>query len=106
MKNESLQTEQRFETLVQSIFNTPNGEELLARLALMTDYYANSLIAIAKLRINAGIDNATALIYFNSQRDLAEKIFNCLTHEQTSKLRAAVMQLKYPPKQQQKEEKK
>lgn len=104
MKNTLQKPEQRLETLVQSIFNTPHGKELFARMAIMTEYYSNSLIASAQIRNQIGLSPESSMIYFNSQRDFATKLFNCLTHQQISELRATVMQIQFPQKPKEKKE--
>lgn len=89
--------ENTFEAHVQAVFNTPSGRALFIQMAIMTDSFINSLVATAKLRTQTGCENPN--VYFNAQRDLAEKFFNALTHEQFADLRAGVMATLFPPKQ-------
>lgn len=88
--------ENTFEAHVQAVFNTTSGRALFIQMAIMTDSFINSLVATAKLRTQTGCENPN--VYFNAQRDLAEKFFNALTHEQFANLRAGVMATLFPSK--------
>lgn len=86
-----------FEQHVQSVFNTPSGKLMFVQLAIMTDTFTNSLVATAKLKANTGCEHPH--IYYNAQRDLAEKMFNALTHSQFAELRKGVIETLCPAKQ-------
>lgn len=88
--------ETTFEKDVQNVFDTTSGFDFLVQVAIMTDSFTNSLVATAQLRNRTGCEHPNT--YFNAQRDLAEKIFNCLTHEQFARLRAGVMKKLYEEK--------
>lgn len=88
--------EQTFETQVQGVFATPYGKSIFIQMAIMTEYFVNSLVATAKLRANTGCEHPN--IYFNAQKDLASKYFNALTHQQFAELRQGVMEALCPPK--------
>lgn len=78
-----------FQQQVQSVFNTKDGKMLFVQLAIMTDTFTNSLVATAKLKASTGCEHPN--IYYNAQRDLAEKFLNALTHSQFAELRKGVM---------------
>lgn len=88
--NENKTPKTPFALKVQSVFNTPYGKELFVQMAIMSDYFTNSLVATARLRTNVGCEHPN--IYFNAQKDLASKLFNELTHDQFGELRKGVIE--------------
>ena len=101
---DELQKMKDFETYVQGIFNTPYGRKFFTQLAIMSDYFENSLVAVARIKKTNTCD--APLIYLESQRDLVRKVLNCLTSQQFAELRDAVILDRFPSKKKQEKEKK
>lgn len=80
---------QELEKVVQGLFNTEYGKIYFTRLAIMSDFFSDSLVASTRLKANTMCD--APLTYLEAQRDLARKTFNCLTSQQFAELRDSVL---------------